>query len=150
MKHQGLCKAYCAFRWLVLDNPPSSRNKDDAWTYINQILAAPIYQFALETRENQKKRATQPRVAKGDRGETLHQIIQALVSRAEYGDLRAKHLWPHFRSALEEHGLDPKDKAAAGSDPRKSSYTYDFRDGQRQISFGSFANLVSKLRKKSL
>jgi hypothetical protein len=69
LKHHGLCKAYCAFRWLTLDDPPSSRNKDDAWTYIGQILAAPVYQLGLETSENQKKRAARPRVAKGDFGE---------------------------------------------------------------------------------
>jgi hypothetical protein len=29
VKYQGLSRAYCALRWLVIDDPPSSRNKSE-------------------------------------------------------------------------------------------------------------------------
>jgi hypothetical protein len=147
-EHFDLCKAHCAYRWLLLDNPPSSPNTEAAWNYITHVLAIPIYESGIRARENQQKRAQKPRAAVGDGGESLHQIIGALSSKPEYRELRAKQLWPHLRSALDDHGLDPVEVDAPG-DIRTAAYTYDFQAGRRRISFGSFANIISRLRKKS-
>ncbi len=147
-QNSGLCKAYCAYRWLILNDPPSSPNKEAAWNYLNQVLGAPIFDLGIKTRDNQQKRAQKPRAAVGNDGERLNQIIGALLSKPEYREMQAKVLWPHFGSALDDHGLGPREVAASG-DIRNAAYTYEFRDRRRRISFGGFANIVSKLRKKS-
>lgn len=147
-QHNDLCKAYCAYRWLILDDPPSSQNKEAAWNYVTYVLAIPIYETGLKARQNQQKRAQQPRAAVGDGGERLHQIIEALLSKPEFCEMRAKELWPHLRAALDDHSLAPREVAGSG-DIRNAAYTYDFRDRRRRISFGGFANIVSKLRKKT-
>ena len=147
LEHSGLCKAYCTYRWLILDDPPSSPNKEAGWNYLAHILALPIYELGIKTIENQQKRAKKPRSAVGDDGETIHQIIATLISKPENRDLRAKELWPHLRAALGWHGFDPRDEHVTGD--ARDAYSYVFRDGRRRISYGSFANIVSRLRKKS-
>jgi hypothetical protein len=34
----SLVKPFCALRWLVLDDPSSSRDKDDAWRLVSDVL----------------------------------------------------------------------------------------------------------------
>ena len=34
-------KAYCALKWLILDDPPASRDKEDAWRYVSDATIAP-------------------------------------------------------------------------------------------------------------
>src|SRR5262249_38042734 len=37
-----LVKGYCALKWLIVDNPPYSREKEDAWRYLNDLAIAPF------------------------------------------------------------------------------------------------------------
>ena len=50
----GIAKAFCALRWLVLDDPEPSRDADDAWNEISEVMSAPIFAKGLKTLEQQK------------------------------------------------------------------------------------------------
>lgn len=143
----AFCRAYCALRWLIIADPPSSKNKSEAWDFIARVLAEPIMQLGLKTRENQKLRAQKPRAKAGENDETIRAIIEELILKPELRAMSVKELWPHFRSTLEGHGLDPKEINIPG-DIRKSQYVYHFKDRVRKISFGRFGNVVSQIRRK--
>lgn len=34
----NLFKAYCALKWLTLDNPPFSRDREDAWRCVGDVM----------------------------------------------------------------------------------------------------------------
>jgi hypothetical protein len=51
----GIAKAYCALRWLVMEAPPPSRDVDDAWREISDVLAAPVFELGLKFGEKGKK-----------------------------------------------------------------------------------------------
>ena len=93
----------------------------------------------------QRRRARRPRGKVTDDGETLNQVIEALVSKPEYRFLSTPELWPHFSSELDRLGLDPTETVHP-SNQRKSAYAYDFNDKRKRITYGRFANLVSKYR----
>jgi len=44
----SFAKRYCTLKWLILTNPPSSRNTDDAWTYLSVEEADPIFKYAIK------------------------------------------------------------------------------------------------------
>jgi len=140
----GLCKAYCTLRWLLLDDPPPSPNRTQAWDYVARIEAEPIYRLGMKTSQNQKERAAKPRGKVGDNDETVSDIIQDLLNKPEYRAQSAKELWPHFLSSLKDHGLDPE-LGRAGA----VWYNSSSRSGRRQMALPTFANKVSQLRKKS-
>src|SRR5579862_8649047 len=56
-----LMKAYCALKWLILENPEHSRDKDDAWHLVSVTVAAPIYRTGIKHKEAQRLRAKKPR-----------------------------------------------------------------------------------------
>jgi hypothetical protein len=145
-KHHGPSKAFCAYRWLMMDDPPHSENTQKAWAYITHILEADLVQLGLRTKESQKKRAIRPRVRVGDYNEPLRGIIETLISKRDHKDLSARELWPLFQATLDNSGADPKEAISESGSPACS---YNTGDGRRRISFRSFANLVSKLRRKS-
>jgi hypothetical protein len=95
----------------------------------------------------QRCRAKKPRGKVTEEGRTLGQVIELLVSKPEYGDSSASELWTHFYAELDRLDLEPKDKNQGKLN--KSSYSYEFGGKRKIISYGRFANLVSKYRKKS-
>jgi CheY-like chemotaxis protein len=42
-------KRYCTLKWLILDDPPPSQNRDQAWLEIGLEVAAPIAREAMAT-----------------------------------------------------------------------------------------------------
>jgi hypothetical protein len=55
-------KLYCTLKWLILEDPPPSRERDDAWLYITlELVAAPIMKIGLRAKEAQRARARKPR-----------------------------------------------------------------------------------------
>ncbi len=139
----ALLKLYCTLKWLALD-PPSSRNRHDAGVYVAAFAAQPHITLGLRTKENQRKRARNPRGKVDDSGATMRSIVVALRRRPEYRELSAKELWPHFCSELAELGLDPKTIEHA-SDPRKDFCEYQAATGRKRISFGRVAVLARRL-----
>lgn len=49
----GLVKAYCALKWVVLEDPPATRDRRDAWDLIKDTLTAPLVQSAIAARAAQ-------------------------------------------------------------------------------------------------
>ena len=49
-----LVKAYCALKWVVLEDPPATRDRDDAWNLIQSALTAPLVVKALAAHEAQR------------------------------------------------------------------------------------------------
>jgi hypothetical protein len=144
----SLIKAYCALKWLILENPEGSRDKDDAQHLVSATMAAPIYQIGIRHKETQRLRAKKPRSNTTEDGISTEYIIEQLALSAEHREETTKELWPHFFSKLEEAKLRPKE--SSHSNPRQSSYTYNPSDGgPKSITFGRFANQVSQYRKKS-
>lgn len=97
--------------------------------------------------EAQRRRARRPRGKVTVDGRTLNQIVEMLVSKSEHRTLTAPELWPHFFAELDKLDLDPKEIKAANQ--KKSEYSYEFNGKKRSITYGRFANLVSKYRQKS-
>ncbi len=140
-----LIKAYCALKWLILENPPHSRERDDAWRHISETIAAPTYHLGVQMRQRQSERAKKPRGKLPGDGRTIAQIVADLVRNPEHRDELIKELWPHFRAELECCDLDPKD-VESSSVIEKWAYTYEFRGRRKKITYRHFANLVTKAR----
>jgi hypothetical protein len=136
-----LMNAYCALKWLILDDPPGSRDKDDACRLVGETSIAPIYEANLKYRHQQSERAGRPRGRLTNDGKTMSEVVRRLALKPERRDDTAKDLWPHLHAELEDLRLDPQ--LTDNLEFRKSFYTYDFKDGQRKITFGQFAKLVS-------
>jgi hypothetical protein len=136
----SLVKAYCALKWLILEDPPGSADKDAAWRLIAETLAAPVHALGLEFRRSQSRRASRPRGKLAD-GRTLNQVIAELALSPEHRDETALELWPHLYAELDRLTLNPEERR----DP--NAYTYDYRDRRKTITFGQFANVVSKSRR---
>lgn len=141
----SLIKSYCALKWLILEHPCDSRDKEDAWQLVSETMIAPVVAIGLRAKEAQSKRAKKPRGSITTGGEALCQLIGRLAQEPQYRTETAKELWPRFFAVLEEQELYPIEI----EDPtnlRKCAYGYDFKDGQKKITFGRFANIVSAVR----
>lgn len=140
--------AYCALKWLILENPESSRDKDDASHLVSVAMAAPIYRIGINHKESQRLRAKKPRSKTTEDGESMHSIIERLALSPEHRDEIALELWGHFHHALQEAKLRPSE--ISHPDRKKRAYTYKPYDGSTaSMTCGRFANLVSQYRKKS-
>lgn len=51
----GFVRAYCALKWIVLEDPPATRNRRDAWDLIKDTLMAPLVASAIAARAAQNK-----------------------------------------------------------------------------------------------
>jgi hypothetical protein len=142
-----LATAYCALKWLILEDPPSSRDKEDAWRYLSDSMIAPVVALGLKHKEAQRRRAQRPRGKVTDDGRNLKQIVEALVLGPEHREETARELWPHFSAELDQLGLDPRE--TSHSDRRRIRYEYRFCGRLGKITYGQFANLVSKVRNRA-
>ena len=87
----------------------------------------------------QSKIAKKPRAWVGDLGQTISDIIGRL---AQNKVATAKELWPHFFSELDQYDLNPKE-VNHPTNRAQAKYLYDFKEGQKSITFGSFEKMVS-------
>ena len=140
-----LIKAYRALCWLTLDDPPSSRDKDDAWQYVSMTVAAPVYAAGSRYLHAQKVRARLPRGKITENGLTLGEMISQLADQPECRELTANELWPKLWALLEAEGLDPQEKRHS-SDPDKVSYDYTCNRGQKTITRARFGNILAEHR----
>jgi hypothetical protein len=141
-------KDFCALKWLLLGEPPPSRDRDDAYHLVSVAMAAPTFHRGVNFSRTQRLRAKKPRGKVNDDNVRIEQIIERLALNPEHRDETAKELWPHFFHELEEAKFRPVDDPRL--DPRKMSYRYKGSDGSEGgITFRRFANIVSRFRKKS-
>jgi hypothetical protein len=96
--------------------------------------------------QNQALKARQPRGKVSDNGETIGEIIRELAISATHEDELTKELWPHFHSELDRLNLNPRESNHP-TDPNRKEIKYDFKDGRKSITYGQFANSVSRHRK---
>jgi hypothetical protein len=142
-----LC-AYCVLKWLLLDDPPPSRDRDDAWAYIALREMHPLIAAGMKAPNllrAQKDRARKPRV-KLDGEMTIGRLIAQLALAAEHRDSSATELWPHLFSRLDDLGACPTEHSHPGN-RRKSTYLYESETKRRTISYGHFATVVGQARK---
>jgi hypothetical protein len=140
--------AYCALKWLILDNPEPSRDKDDASLLVSAAMAAPIYRVGINHKETQRLRAKKPRSKLSEDGQSIHSIIERLALSPGHRDETVMELWPSFFHELDNAKLRPRE--INHPDPKKRAYNYKPSNGGRtSITYGRFANLVSEFRKKS-
>ena len=138
-------KAYCALKWLILEDPADSRDKEDAWRLVSETMAAPIVAMGVRTKDAQSRRAKNPRGRITSYGETLGQLIERLALQPQYRSDTAKKLWAHFFCLLEMKELHPEEVADPAS-LTKYAYEYDLGEGRKRITFRRFANIVSRAR----
>jgi hypothetical protein len=140
-------KAYCALKYLFLENSESAKDRDDALHIVFEAIAATNYRIATKHRESQRLRAKKPRSKRADDGRTIHSIIEQLALHPEHRDETATELWGHLHGELDRAHLCPQE--IEHSDPKKVVYRYESPNGQASITRGGFENLVSKYRRKS-
>jgi hypothetical protein len=139
-------KDYCALKWLLLESPLPSRDRDDASRVISVAMATPIYHRGVDFSRTQRIRAQKPRGKINDDNVSIEQVIERLALSPEYRDETAKELWNHFFAELEENNFRPFDEPHL--DPRRMAYLYKDKNGKSgKIRFGRFANIVSASRK---
>jgi hypothetical protein len=103
----------------------------------------------------QKERSLKDRVKIGDSEKPLRQHVLELISKHERRHEAAAELWPHFICLLREQGCQPKELMDAKR--RIIGVEYDFDRSKnkrsfagepiRRMSFRTFRNLVSELRR---
>ena len=124
-----LARAYCALKWIVLDDPPSSPDKDAANRLISEIEIQPIIDAAEKHSHTQSRRAKKNRNKITESGMTTKDVIRRLIFNPELANLKAKELWPHLCSALEEIGAAPRD-ISSPQDPNSWAYEYETYSGR--------------------
>jgi hypothetical protein len=142
-----LVKAYCALKWLVLENPSYSRDKEDAWRLVAETMAAPTLAIGERVRDAQSTRAKKLRGKLNDQGETIGLVIAELAVQPQHRHETAKELWPRLLPLLHEKDLNPKEVVDPKC-PQELAYKYDFNEGRKRISFRRFQDVVSKARGK--
>jgi hypothetical protein len=140
-----LLKVYCTLKWLILDNPPYSRDKEDAWRLVNDAMAAEEIAKGLNLRGAQSKRAKRPRGKIPDDERTLDQIIQEIAVNPDLLEEDALKLWRHFYAELDELALNPKE-VKHPTTLAKCAYEYGPEHHRKKITYGRFANVVSEFR----
>ena len=139
-----LLKPYCTLKWLFLEDPPYSRDREDAERYISELTISPDLLIAQDYRAAQTRKAKSLRVKVGDRGERIHEIIESLVFCPEHREMSSKELWPHFFDRLSSIGADPKDIQIGNS----KAVEYDGPgEKRRRMAFTTFRRVVSATRR---
>jgi hypothetical protein len=143
-----LLTAYCALKGLILEDPPASRDKDDAWQHVSNTMFAPVFSIGLKMKEAQSKRAKRPRGKMTDDGKTTGQLIEELSLSRQYRGETAEDLWLHFRDLLDKKGYHPQELENSKDPQQQRAYKYKFTSQWKTTSFGYFKNVVSRSRIK--
>src|SRR5581483_71333 len=56
--HEAM-RAWCTLRWLILENPPETRDRRDAWTFVSLYLAQDMFEAARKQINNLASGRTQ-------------------------------------------------------------------------------------------
>lgn len=136
-------KRYLAYHWALIEGPRvGGIGVAEAYRYVSDFLTASDISRYENYRKEQANRAKKPRSKIFEDGRTIVDPIQKLANNPGCREMSAAELWPHFLHVLDDAGLDPEENG--------SSCTYfDYRGKMRKISFSTFQNHISKLRKSS-
>lgn len=140
-----LIKPYCTLKWLTLENPPPSKNMEDAKRLVSETVATPLFELGLKHKGSQSSRAKYERGKINEKGETLNQLIGRLCLKRGNIEKSAASLWSDFLAMLDDKLMDPKETPHP-KDSRKSVVEYNSGDGRKTISLGQFLNVVSDYR----
>lgn len=111
--------------------------------YAQQQRLHANFNLGTATRQLQSHKAKKDRGNFGDNEKIfMKTIVSDLVKSPANRRLTAKELWPHLFSKLEEHQLDPEENATPG----QLQYSYNGPSGRKTLTFGSFANIVSRVK----
>jgi len=69
-------QAWCTFRWLILENPPHTRDKDDAHRYLAIYFASPQLKVGLGLLENAQKSADKSKEKKLENAKKFYAQFQ--------------------------------------------------------------------------
>ncbi len=98
----------------------------------------------------QKEKAKKPRgkldIGYGeDKAMTINQVIGKLARCREFKEDTARELWSRFYGILDDDlQLDPE--VIEHSDWKKSTYKYNYKDGEKSITGGHFSDVVGEYR----
>ncbi len=143
----SLPRAYAFLKVLRRLDDLGPGNEAAGYRHVTAMIAEPFLALGLKRRTSQARIAGLPRGKLPD-GARMGEVIHRLANGAEYRDLTAKELWPHFQSALEELGLEPKELNA--DDPKRACVQYTpngDRNDSAQMTLRTFGNRISKARK---
>lgn len=140
-------KPYCALKWLIIENPPHSREKEDAWRLVNDAQAAPVFAIGVRAKAKRQLVLRKSRGKITDDGRTLAQIIKTLALNPDHRDLRAKELWGHLFAELDRLKLAPEEVPHPTS-LEKCFYKYGPYKSRKQLTYKRFSNAVSNHRRK--
>lgn len=161
-----LGKAYCTLKWLLLDAPPASRNRDDAYQYITNSYAEQLVSDSLLTKAESEKiisensdkiekydqfKASQKEKSKmmrrkiGNDRLSMPNIVRKFAAMPDNYGLEAKDLWNSFQGFLRDQEvivIGPTEEVPLVD--QICSYEDD-HDGT--ISYKYFRRLLAQVRK---
>jgi hypothetical protein len=92
-------RPYAALKYLLLEDPPESPDKDAAWEVVALAKADPLIKLALDTKKQQSLRAKKSRGKISDDGKTVRELVEQIVRRNPDGSV--DQLWSSFFDRLE-------------------------------------------------
>jgi hypothetical protein len=143
---QTLLRPYAALKYLCLEDPPPSADRDAAWELIAQARADPIIKFGRETKERQSARAKKSRNKISTDGPTIREAIESLTKR--FPDASAVELWEMFFQKLDNLGRTPR-KIVLPNDPSKDIIEFEGATRKLKIGLERFRSIVSEIRRKN-
>lgn len=141
---EGYLKPCAALNWALHENPLPRRS--EAFAVVNDFITTKLAHGALRYNELQRNKARKPRGKVSEDGETLSDVVAALITRPELKDAKLSELWDHLHGELDRHHLSPRDIEHT-TDQRKDCYEYTTHHGVKTIRRATFYNLVSKIKK---
>lgn len=137
----------CALHYAVVENPPWSRDKEDAWLLLGEAIIANLLEIGLKHRQAQSRKGQAPRKKITKDGQTINQFVVTLALKPQYRGLAAKELWNQFLGDLGAKNLEPHEQ----QDPRNPEGLIceyrDLNDKLRWMSFRTFSNIVSQVHR---
>lgn len=138
-------------RWIIENSPMDASYRARSAGASFQVVLPKLQELVLrwtEFSQSQSHKAKLPRGRVEDDGRTLSEIIKTLARtlKDELGDwVPAGGLWSEFYSQLDRIGLNPGE--IFDRDQKKNYIEYGFLGRRKRITFGTFANAISKARK---
>jgi hypothetical protein len=141
-----LLKPYATLKWLLLEDPPPSRDRDEAWVLVAMTCSAPSIELGQKTAQLQSDRAKKSRGRVSPGGQTSRQIIERVVEINPTGKIQ--QYWETFFRRLDEAVLAPR-FVYDPFDEKKVSIEYETTTQPRKkMSFARFKNIISEIRRK--
>jgi hypothetical protein len=138
-------RPYAVLKYLILEEPPWSPDRDAAWELVALAEAHPLVELARDTKKQQSLRAKKSRGKISDEGKTVRELVEQIVRRNPDGPVQ--QLWSSFFDRLENLALTPRVVTSTTGVP-KESIEFEVGEGRRQMSLARFKNIVSEINSK--